>query len=104
MAASYTSKVSTKAAQQVDEKAADDDASTFHSACLCHRHYIQRPEPRAGGMSAQPVTGLLIKWLEASCVVACNPQCCAVVCRYMEPECKDLMMDAIAVNYIDTEE
>jgi hypothetical protein len=24
--------------------------------------------------------------------------------RYMEPECKELMMDAIAVNYIDTEE
>jgi hypothetical protein len=30
--------------------------------------------------------------------------CAAVAARYMEPECKELMMDAIAVNYIDTEE
>jgi hypothetical protein len=39
-----------------------------------------------------------------TCQAMCCAVPCAVLCRYMEPECKELMMDAINVNYIDTEE
>jgi hypothetical protein len=34
----------------------------------------------------------------------CGAVPCRAVTSHMEPECKELMMDAIDVNYIDTEE